>query len=108
MDFYLFLPAICRRCREHIGKIIASREGSAEPFERGASPLVTHQLPPSQVVEGPPTEVVEPKSEAAELPLVLVFLWMFCKSLYFPYLHAVFNRHMYVFNRKKMKVVPRI
>ncbi|KAM7438276.1 hypothetical protein ABFA07_012200 [Porites harrisoni] len=68
----LLVPAgspICRRCREHIGKAIASREDSEKPSESSASRLVNQQYPASEVFVEPPTEVVELPTEPVELPL---------------------------------------
>lgn len=73
LNFYLFHSAIGRRCREYIGKTIASREGSEKPSESSASPLVNQQYPPSQVLVEPPTEVVELPTEPVELSLVRYF-----------------------------------
>ena len=85
LNFYLFHSAICRGCREHIGKTIASREGSEKPSESSASHLVNQQYPLSQVLE-PPTEIVELPTEPAELPLAC--LWTFCKS-FFLFAHCI-------------------
>ena len=63
-----FRSAICRQCRENIGKIIASKRDSDEPPEQSATPLAP-QYPPS---------VVEPMMSQAESPLVIVIL--FCSS----------------------------
>ena len=59
LNFYLIHSAICRRCREHIGKAIASREDSEKPSESCASRLVNQQNPPPEVFVGPPTEPAE-------------------------------------------------
>ena len=52
LNLYLIHSAICRRCREHIGKAIASREDSEKPSESSASRLVNQQYPPSEVFFG--------------------------------------------------------
>ena len=111
LNLYLIHSAICRRCREHIGKAIASREDSEKPPESSASRLVNQQYPPSEVFVEPPTEVVELPTEPAELPLVRHFMLVYVYGRFVnhsSYLHTVFNRLMYFFNRKKRKVVPRI
>ena len=93
LNLYLIHSAICRRCREHIGKAIASREDSEKPSESSASRLVNQQYPPSEVFVEPPTEVVELPTEPAELPLVRHFyvslcLWTFRKP-FFLFAHCI-------------------
>ena len=96
LNLYLIHSVICRRCREHIGKAIASREDSEKPSESSASRLVNdvnQQYPPSEVFVEPPTEVVELPTEPAELPLVRHFyvslcLWTFRKS-FFLFAHCI-------------------
>lgn len=111
LNLYLIHSAICRRCREHIGKAIASREDSEKPSDLSASRLVNQQYPPSEVFVEPPTEVVElpRKPQNCHWYGTSMLVYVYGRFVnHSSYLHTVFNRLMHFFNRKKRKVVSRI
>ena len=69
-----FYPAICRRCREHLGNIIVSEKKLREPLVLDARPLGTEEPAPT--------------ADKEELPVILFLFYVLIRR-YCPYFHAI-------------------